>query len=232
MMRLVKICLMWISWIALIYAQEATPTQIDFPGHVNSECVLKFISLVEHSSFNFKQWDSEHKGVKWLKGHISHYIDTWDQEHIMAKLYFNWQQDPKHPKFLGTGTIGWANYDLKTHTLQDVNGVHLTFPLQYAHQLETCLQFCDASQTKTLQARFKDQNLHTHSLKTISGKGRAYFYSAPNKHCKINNLFLIPKDRVYLLQQQGAFAFVAFRRKNGEIIKLWIKSVRISAPLP
>ncbi|MFC3847952.1 hypothetical protein ACFOPX_05340 [Helicobacter baculiformis] len=221
----------WIGWIiciALAYAQEATPTQIDFPGHVNSECVLKFISLVEHSSFNFKQWDSDHKGVKWLKAHISYYIDTWDQNHIMAKLYFNWQQDPKHPEFLGTGTIGWANYDLKTHKLQDLNRVNLTFPLQYAHQLATCLQFCDASQTKALQARFKDQEVQAHPLKTIVGKGRAYFYSAPNKHCKINDLFLIPKDRVYLLQQQDAFSFIAFRRKNGEIIKSWIESFRIS----
>ncbi|WP_104690196.1 hypothetical protein [Helicobacter felis] len=115
--------------------------------------------------------------------------------------------------------------------MQDLNGVDLTFPLQYAHQLETCLQFCDASQTKALQARFKDQNLQIHPLKVITGKGRAYFYSAPNKHCKINNLFLIPKNKVYLLQQQGAFAFVAYTRKNGEIVKLWIKSARIPAPL-
>ncbi|WP_162982262.1 hypothetical protein [Helicobacter labacensis] len=217
------------SWITLTCAQEATPTQIDFPGHVNSECVLKFISMVEHSSFNFKLWDSDHKGTQWLKAHVSYYIDTWDQDHIMAKLYFNWQQDPKHPKFLGTGTMGWANYDFKTHKLHDLNGVNLIFPLKYAHQLETCLKFCNTSQTKALQARFKDQTLQTYPLKTIGGKDRAYFYSAPNNHCKINNLFLIPRDRVYLLQQQGTFSFVAFRRKDGEIVKLWIKSVSVSS---
>ena len=56
---------------------------------------------------------------------------------------------------------------------------------------------------------------------------RAYFYSAPHKNCKIDDLFLIPKDKLKLLQNKGEFSFVIYRRQNGEFIKLWIKSDKL-----
>ncbi|WP_163566170.1 hypothetical protein [Helicobacter suis] len=191
--------------------------------------MFTFISLIEHSSFNFKEWDTTHQGIKWIKAHTSYYIDTWDQQHISAKLYFNWQQeDSKHLKFLGTGTMGWVDYNLKTQQLQEsVQQTKLTFPIKWADKLKTCLQFCDWQQTAILQKRFKNQSLQTYPIQRIIGKGRAYFYSSPQKTCQTHNLFLIPKDKIYLLRSQDRFSFVAYKRKNKEIIYLWIKNTRI-----
>ncbi|MCX2683836.1 hypothetical protein OQH60_08180 [Campylobacter sp. MIT 21-1685] len=99
-----------------------------------------------------------------------------------------------------------------------------------ANKFNDCLRYCDFSQTLALQEQYKDENVALLMENEIIGthaKERAYFYSAPNERCKINNLFLITKDRFNLLQNRGEFSFVAYKRQNGEFIKLWIKSDRV-----
>ncbi len=129
------------------------------------------------------------------------------------------------------GTLGWVKYDRKTQAFQDdVQVKDLVVNANLAKKFNDCLQYCDFSQNLALQEQYKDKNVVFVIQNEIIGthaKERAYFYSAPNERCKINNLFLIPKDRFNLLQNRGEFSFVAYKRKNGEILKLWIKSDRV-----
>lgn len=213
----------------IVLAQEPQRNVTYFSQNVvlNPQCADIFISLVKESSFDFAMWaNGYNKSIEAFKNSVAFMFDGVNEAQIVAKLFI----DSDSKEFQGTGTIGWIEYDFGTKTLIDsIKEVELKFPQNLADRLESCVKECDFSQTIALQKQYEYKNVAI-SLNEIIGKSpkdRAYFYSSPNESCKNKDLFLIPKDKVNLLQNHGKFSFVAYKRKNGEVIKLWLKSDRM-----
>lgn len=225
-----RIFIFFILFSSLTFAQNPHKTRIYFSQNLtqpNPQCVEVFIKLVKASNYEFESYRGD-RDTQWVKEHISFEFDTWDNDKILVKLFFDWV-DKNSREFQGTGTITWLEYDINTKTLKDnVQEKELIVDINLANQFNDCLRYCNFSQTLALQSQFKDENiLMQNEIIGTHAKERAYFYSAPHKNCKIDDLFLIPKDKLKLLQNKGEFSFVIYRRQNGEFIKLWIKSDKL-----
>lgn len=225
-----RIFIFFILFSSLTFAQNPHKTRIYFSQNLtqpNPQCVEVFVKLVKVSNYEFESYRGD-RDTQWVKEHISFEFDTWDNDKILVKLFFDWV-DKNSREFQGTGTITWLEYDINTKTLKDnVQEKELIVDVNLANQFNDCLRYCNFSQTLALQSQFKDENiLMQNEIIGTHAKERAYFYSAPHKNCKIDDLFLIPKDKLKLLQNKGEFSFVIYRRQNGEFIKLWIKSDKL-----
>lgn len=225
-----RIFIFFILFSSLTFAQNPHKTRIYFSQNLtqpNPQCVEVFVKLVKASNYEFESYRGD-RDTQWVKEHISFEFDTWDNDKILVKLFFDWV-DKNSGEFQGTGTITWLEYDINTKTLKDnVQEKELIVDINLANQFNDCLRYCNFSQTLALQSQFKDENiLMQNEIIGTHAKERAYFYSAPHKNCKIDDLFLIPKDKLKLLQNKGEFSFVIYRRQNGEFIKLWIKSDKL-----
>ncbi|TLD79008.1 hypothetical protein LS81_010970 [Helicobacter trogontum] len=133
-----KLSIIFILFISLGYTQEAKLTRVYFDENLtNFQCVKIFVNLVRSSDFDFKAWRGD-KSVEWAKEHISFEFDTWDNDKILVRLFFDWQ-DSSSDEFQGTGTIGFVKYDRQMQKLQDANlETSLRFDTNLAKQLETC----------------------------------------------------------------------------------------------
>ncbi|BAM32813.1 MULTISPECIES: hypothetical protein [Helicobacter] len=225
-----RIFIFFILFSSLTFAQNPHKTRIYFSQNLtqpNPQCVEVFVKLVKAGNYEFESYRGD-RDTQWVKEHISFEFDTWDNDKILVKLFFDWV-DKNSREFQGTGTITWLEYDINTKTLKDnVQEKELIVDVNLANQFNDCLRYCNFSQTLALQSQFKDENiLMQNEIIGTHAKERAYFYSAPHKNCKIDDLFLIPKDKLKLLQNKGEFSFVIYRRQNGEFIKLWIKSDKL-----
>lgn len=224
-----KAFIVFVLFLTLTFANNPKETRIYFSEDLtqpNPQCVAYFVNLVKTSNYEFGTY-MENKNIQWTKQHISFEFDTWDSDRILVRLFFDWE-GKNNKEFQGTGTITWLEYDIKTQTLKDnIQEKELVVKHNMANKFNECLKYCDFALTSTLQNQYKNSNVDFLMENEIVGEGRAFFYSYPNENCKIDNLFLIPKDKFNLLQSKGEFSFVAYRRKSGEIIKLWIKSNRI-----
>lgn len=221
-----------ILFLTLTFAQNPKETRIYFSQNLtqsNPQCVEIFTKIVKTSNYEFESYRGD-KNIQWVKEHISFEFDTWDNDKILVRLFFDWV-DKNSKEFQGTGTITWLEYDIKTQKLKDsVQDKDLITNVNLANKFNDCLKYCNFAQTSALQNQYKYPNVDLLMQNEIIGahaRERAYFYSAPNEKCKIDDLFLIPKDKLELLQNKGEFSFVAYKRQNGEFIKLWIKSDRV-----
>ncbi|MDY2822686.1 MAG: hypothetical protein SOT27_00250 [Helicobacter sp.] len=133
-----KLCIAFALLISLGYTQEAKLTQVYFDENLtNLQCVKIFVNLVRSSDFDFKAWRGD-RSIEWLKDHISFEFDTWDNDKILVRLFFDWQ-DSTNDEFQGTGTIGFVKYDRQTQKLQDANlETSLRFDTNLTKQLESC----------------------------------------------------------------------------------------------
>jgi hypothetical protein len=67
--------------------------------------------------------------------------------------------------------------------------------------------------------------------KTVAGKGRAYFHSAPVEECRTPKVFLVPGDRVRASRETDAFVEIEYRNpKSGQVFKGWIRRDRLLDP--
>ena len=229
-----RIFIFFILFSSLTFSQNPHNTRIYFSQNLtqpNPQCVEVFVKLIKASNYEFESYRGD-RDTQWVKEHISFEFDTWDNDKILVKLFFDWV-DKNSREFQGTGTITWLEYDIKTKTLKDsVQGKSLVIGANLANKFNDCLKYCNFAQTSALQNQYEHLNIDFSMQSEIIGahaKERAYFYSAPHKNCKIDDLFLIPKDKINLLQNMGEFSFIAYKRQNGEFIKLWIKSDRYRA---
>lgn len=62
----------------------------------------------------------------------------------------------------------------------------------------------------------------------VIGKGKAYFYTAPDFNCKINKLFLIEGDLANAYFDYSDFTFIMYLDKKGKTIEGWIESNRLT----
>lgn len=229
MKRVFMICILFLT---LTFAQNPHKTRIYFSQNLtqpNPQCVEIFTKIAKTSNYEFEFYRGD-KTIQWVKEHISFEFDTWDNDKILVKLFFDWV-DKNNKEFQGTGTITWLEYDIKTQKLKDsVQERDLVINANLANKFNDCLKYCNFAQTSALQNQYKYSNedfLMQSEIIGANSKEKAYFYSAPHKNCKIDDLFLIPKDKLELLQNKGEFSFVTYKHKNGEFIKLWIKSDRV-----
>ena len=133
-----KLCIAFILFIGLGYAQEAKPTQVYSESNItNLQCVRIFVDLVRSSDFGFENWGGD-KGAEWVKENISFWFNTWDEHTIVARLLFDWQ-DSDSNEIRGAVAIGSVKYDRKMQTLEDNN---LEKPLRFDKSLAKKLESC------------------------------------------------------------------------------------------
>jgi hypothetical protein len=63
----------------------------------------------------------------------------------------------------------------------------------------------------------------------VTGTGRLQFYSAPNLHCPINGVFVIPKDEliIYAQTNDGWSSAMYAGPRSGNNVSGWVRSARL-----
>jgi hypothetical protein len=63
----------------------------------------------------------------------------------------------------------------------------------------------------------------------VTGTGRLQFYSAPNSHCVMNGVFVIPKDELvaYAMTSDGWWSVMYLNPKTGNDVSGWVRSARL-----
>lgn len=63
----------------------------------------------------------------------------------------------------------------------------------------------------------------------VTGTGRLQFYSAPNLHCPIGGVFVIPKDQLvaYAQTDDGWSSVMYLNPKTGNDVSGWVRSARL-----
>jgi hypothetical protein len=84
---------------------------------------------------------------------------------------------------------------------------------------------CEKPQTGTKEAPMISPPL----ADVVTGVGRLQFYSAPNFHCAMNGVFVIPKDELieYARTDDGWSSVMYFSSKAGNTIEGWVRSARL-----
>lgn len=64
----------------------------------------------------------------------------------------------------------------------------------------------------------------------VTGKKRAYIFSAPDLKCKLNNrIFLTPGDKVQAYTKLNEFISIMYFRENGTTVEGWMEESRLEA---
>jgi hypothetical protein len=65
----------------------------------------------------------------------------------------------------------------------------------------------------------------------VTGTRRVQFYSAPNLHCPINGLFVIPKDELvtYAQTRDGWSSVTYANPKTGDNASGWVRSAKLKS---
>lgn len=65
----------------------------------------------------------------------------------------------------------------------------------------------------------------------VTGKGRLQFYSAPNLHCPISGVFVIPNDALvaYAQTNDGWSSVMYLNPRGGNDVSGWVRSARLKA---
>ena len=63
----------------------------------------------------------------------------------------------------------------------------------------------------------------------VKGKGRLHFYSAPNLHCPISGVFVIPNDELvaYAQTNDGWSSVMYLNPGTGNDVSGWVRSARL-----
>lgn len=63
----------------------------------------------------------------------------------------------------------------------------------------------------------------------VTGMGRLQFYSAPNLHCPINGVFVIPNDQLvaYAQSDDGWSSVMYINPRTGNDVSGWVRSARL-----
>jgi hypothetical protein len=63
----------------------------------------------------------------------------------------------------------------------------------------------------------------------VTGTGRLQFYSAPNFHCPLDGVFVIPKDQLvaYAQTDDGWSSVMYINPRTGNDVSGWVRSARL-----
>lgn len=64
---------------------------------------------------------------------------------------------------------------------------------------------------------------------TVTGTGRLQFYSAPDSHCPLKGVFVIPRDELvaYAQTRDGWSSVMYLNPKTGSDVSGWVRSARL-----
>lgn len=100
--------------------------------------------------------------------------------------------------------------------------IFLSFILSFA---VSASDFCQKLDKKSLSqgARFDNsQNIYS-----VGGKGRLQFYSAPDKACSINHVFVIPGDELIAYYEYHNFYRVMYLANGNDGVTGWVEKERL-----
>ena len=103
-------------------------------------------------------------------------------------------------------------------------GAMLLAPLGDSARAETP-KACEAPETGTDKAPIFSPPLGN----VVIGAGRLQFYSAPNFHCPIDGIFVIPGDHLvaYALTDDGWSSVMYLNPRTGNDVSGWVRSERL-----
>jgi hypothetical protein len=87
-----------------------------------------------------------------------------------------------------------------------------------------------AADCKEPQTGTKDVPVFSPPLaNVVTGAGRLQFYSAPDQHCAIDGVFVIPKDELvaYAETNDGWSSVMYMNPKRGNVVSGWVRSARL-----
>jgi hypothetical protein len=74
---------------------------------------------------------------------------------------------------------------------------------------------------RSAKEKNSDQSYEFEGL--VSGSKRLYFHSAPTESCQLNDLFIVPGDRVKSTINYGKFTFIQYHSQRlGEVVQGWV----------
>jgi len=86
------------------------------------------------------------------------------------------------------------------------------------------VKVCQEPETGTSQAPMISPPL----ANVVIGAGRLQFYSAPNIHCQLNGVFVVPKDRlIAYAQTDDGWSSVIYSSNRGDVVSGWVRSSRL-----
>lgn len=193
---------------------------------VNSQCYSYLTELVRSSNFPFRDVSKEK---------VNLLIDSDDRKEISAQLVYD------QPKAIDSNTftaIGWIKYNVNEQQLFNTSvnldsPERLVFNDKYAIEFKQCNERILSQKTPCIETNNQiSTKIATFSEPlqkyVVTGKGRLYFYSAPDNNCKVgNNLFIIHNDIVTVNSEYKNFYHVIYTGKNGTV-KGWVDSARLS----
>ncbi|PMS38804.1 hypothetical protein B0G57_102441 [Trinickia symbiotica] len=97
-----------------------------------------------------------------------------------------------------------------------------SFPTTYAHA-EGSLD-CQKLNAATSGP---DDNFRPPASATVTGSGRAYFYSAPAPQCLTKRTFIVPGDVVTVYKPYKTWYQVMYVNKSGEDFQGWVEEGRL-----
>ncbi len=86
---------------------------------------------------------------------------------------------------------------------------------------------CKEPQTGTTRAPMLSPPL----ANVVTGTGRLQFYSAPNLHCPVSGVFVIPNDELvaYAQTNDGWSSVMYVNPRTGNDVSGWVRSARLKA---
>ena len=79
------------------------------------------------------------------------------------------------------------------------------------------------------QAEQQKAYLNPPSTFAVIGKGRLYFHTAPNEHCRSRDIFVIPGDElIAYTEYQGWYSVMYSNPRSGQDFHGWVRSERLT----
>ncbi|MFM0526423.1 hypothetical protein PQR11_15730 [Paraburkholderia strydomiana] len=136
-------------------------------------------------------------------------------------------------------SIGWVNLDTNTMQALDVTrdpdhpDVLKVDGDKYKNFVSMCLADvpktgAGCEQLNATASKNGSQIPGGASGRTVVGKGRLQFYSAPDLSCKMSGVFIVEADSVDAYTDYGKFTSVTYRNsKSQKIVNGWVESDRL-----
>lgn len=70
------------------------------------------------------------------------------------------------------------------------------------------------------------------AARRVTGKDRLHFHSAPERNCRLKDVFVVPGDQVQALQEYGIYTEVQYvHPRSGRVAVGWVESGRLDESL-
>ena len=98
------------------------------------------------------------------------------------------------------------------------------------HISSSAAMYCDVSGDENYNSQIYLYPIG--SLYTVIGRGRLFFYSAPDERCIQKEIFIIPGDQVNAYTEYSDFISVMYIDAHGKDTEGWVKRDRLQEVKP